>query len=101
MLGTPDREPIQLYQGAADEPCQAAVVPVRLAACRAAAPARAVRQPTAVTRNHFALDLGVDRRDLLGALDAFTGGAACPYLLPASGRLPLSAVPAAQAIQKG
>lgn len=26
------------------------------------------------TRNHFALDLGVDRRDLPGALDAFTGG---------------------------
>jgi diacylglycerol kinase family enzyme len=27
------------------------------------------------TRNHFALDLGVDRRDLAGALDAFTDGA--------------------------
>jgi diacylglycerol kinase family enzyme len=26
------------------------------------------------TRNHFALDLGVDRRDPLGALDAFTDG---------------------------
>jgi diacylglycerol kinase family enzyme len=26
------------------------------------------------TRNHFALDLGVDRRDLLGSLDAFTDG---------------------------
>lgn len=26
------------------------------------------------TRNHFALDLGVDRRDLLGALDAFLDG---------------------------
>ena len=26
------------------------------------------------TRNHFALDVGVDRRDLLGALDAFTNG---------------------------
>jgi diacylglycerol kinase family enzyme len=26
------------------------------------------------TRNHFALDVGVDRRDLTGALDAFTGG---------------------------
>ena len=26
------------------------------------------------TRNHFALDLGVDRRDLIGALDAFTDG---------------------------
>jgi diacylglycerol kinase family enzyme len=26
------------------------------------------------TRNHFALDVGVDRHDLTGALDAFTGG---------------------------
>jgi hypothetical protein len=26
------------------------------------------------TRNHFALDLGVDRRDVAGALDAFTDG---------------------------
>jgi diacylglycerol kinase family enzyme len=26
------------------------------------------------TRNHFALDLGVDRRDVLGALDAFVAG---------------------------
>ena len=26
------------------------------------------------TRNHFALDVGVDRHDLIGALDAFTGG---------------------------
>jgi diacylglycerol kinase family enzyme len=26
------------------------------------------------TRNHFALDLGVDRRDLVGSLDAFTDG---------------------------
>ena len=26
------------------------------------------------TRNHFALDVGVDRRDLTGALDAFTEG---------------------------
>ena len=26
------------------------------------------------TRNHFAFDLGVDRRDLVGALDAFTDG---------------------------
>jgi diacylglycerol kinase family enzyme len=26
------------------------------------------------TRNHFALDLGVDRHDITGALDAFTGG---------------------------
>jgi diacylglycerol kinase family enzyme len=27
------------------------------------------------TRNHFALDVGVDRRDLVGSLDAFTDGA--------------------------
>ncbi len=26
------------------------------------------------TRNHFALDVGVDRRDVTGALDAFSGG---------------------------
>src|SRR5690242_21320533 len=26
------------------------------------------------TRNHFALDVGVDRHDLIGALDAFTDG---------------------------
>ena len=26
------------------------------------------------TRNHFALDLGVERRDVVGALDAFTDG---------------------------
>jgi hypothetical protein len=26
------------------------------------------------TRNHFALDVGVDRHDLAGALDALTGG---------------------------
>jgi len=32
-----------------------------------------VRVP-AGTRNHFALDVGVDRHDLAGALDAFTGG---------------------------
>jgi diacylglycerol kinase family enzyme len=29
------------------------------------------------TRNHFALDLGVDRHDVLGALDAFTDGVEC------------------------
>jgi diacylglycerol kinase family enzyme len=28
---------------------------------------------TAGTRNHFALDVGMDRHDLTGALDAFTG----------------------------
>jgi diacylglycerol kinase family enzyme len=26
------------------------------------------------TRNHFALDLGIDRHDLIGSLDAFTHG---------------------------
>jgi diacylglycerol kinase family enzyme len=43
-----------------------------------AAAAHAHRLPficiPAGTRNHFALDLGVDRSDLLGALDAFTDG---------------------------
>jgi diacylglycerol kinase family enzyme len=29
------------------------------------------------TRNHFALDLGVDRHDLVGSLDAFTTGVEC------------------------
>ena len=32
-----------------------------------------IRVP-AGTRNHFALDLGVDRRDVASALDAFTDG---------------------------
>jgi diacylglycerol kinase family enzyme len=44
----------------------------------AAAVARQHRLPfvcvPAGTRNHFALDLGVDRHDLVGALDAFTDG---------------------------
>jgi diacylglycerol kinase family enzyme len=43
-----------------------------------AAAARAHRLPficlPAGTRNHFALDLGVDRDDLVGSLDAFTDG---------------------------
>ena len=43
-----------------------------------AAAARASRLPfvciPAGTRNHFALDLGVDRHDLVGALEAFTDG---------------------------
>ena len=30
--------------------------------------------PRSGTRNHFALDLGIDRSDLVGALDAFTDG---------------------------
>ena len=29
------------------------------------------------TRNHFALDLGVDREDVVGALDAFVDGGEC------------------------
>jgi hypothetical protein len=33
-----------------------------------------VTRCTHTTRNHFALDVGVDRRDVAGALDAFTGG---------------------------
>src|SRR5512132_365167 len=44
----------------------------------AAAAARAHGLPfvcvPAGTRNHFALDVGVDRHDLVGALDAFTDG---------------------------
>jgi len=40
------------------------------------------------TRNHFALDLGVDRRDVVGALDAFvTGGEKRVDLAEVSGRV--------------
>ena len=47
-----------------------------LAVVAAAAAARAIPFVCvpAGTRNHFALDVGVDRHDLIGALDAFTGG---------------------------
>ena len=31
------------------------------------------------TRNHFALDLGVDRDDVVGALDAFVDGTERPW----------------------
>jgi hypothetical protein len=40
-------------------------------------PGRA-RQGPAGTRNHFAFDVGVDRHDVTGALDAFTGGVERP-----------------------
>ncbi len=36
------------------------------------------------TRNHFALDLGVDRDDVVGALDAFTKGASAWWISPRS-----------------
>ncbi len=40
------------------------------------------------TRNHFALDLGVDRDDVVGALDAFTeGGEHCVDLGEVNGRV--------------
>lgn len=40
------------------------------------------------TRNHFALDLGVDRDDVVGALDAFTrGGERCVDLAEVNGRV--------------
>lgn len=41
------------------------------------------------TRNHFALDLGVDRHDLVGALDAFTDGGRTPHRRCADGRAPV------------
>ncbi len=44
-----------------------------VAAAAAAHGTPLVRVP-AGTRNHFALDVGVDRHDLAGALDAFTVG---------------------------
>ena len=37
-------------------------------------PRASLRLRSAGTRNHFAFDLGVDRRDLVGSLDAFTEG---------------------------
>jgi diacylglycerol kinase family enzyme len=40
------------------------------------------------TRNHFALDLGVDRNDVVGALDAFVnGGERCVDLAEVNGRV--------------
>jgi diacylglycerol kinase family enzyme len=40
------------------------------------------------TRNHFALDLGVDREDVVGALDAFVdGGEHCVDLAEVNGRV--------------
>jgi diacylglycerol kinase family enzyme len=47
---------------------------VAAAACAHALPFVCI---PAGTRNHFALDVGVDRKDLLGALDAFTDGVEC------------------------
>ena len=45
------------------------------------------------TRNHFALDLGVDRHDVLGALDAFTDGVQCQIdVAEVNGRLFLNNV---------
>jgi diacylglycerol kinase family enzyme len=44
---------------------------VAAAAARAGVPYACI---PAGTRNHFALDLGVDREDVVGALDAFTAG---------------------------
>jgi len=39
------------------------------------------------TRNHFALDLGVDRDDVVGALDAFSGGERRVDLAEVNGRV--------------
>jgi diacylglycerol kinase family enzyme len=45
------------------------------------------------TRNHFALDVGVDRHDLIGALDAFTDGVECQIdMAEANGRVFLNNV---------
>ena len=60
-----------------DEPLTATAVTLWLAARRSAAPAGHEIPFVCVpagTRNHFALDAGVDRHDLTGALDAFTDG---------------------------
>jgi diacylglycerol kinase family enzyme len=57
------------------------------------------------TRNHFALDLGVDRDDLVGALDAFTnGGERVVDLGEVNGRVFVNNVSLgvyAEAVQKG
>ena len=45
-----------------------------LAIVAAAARARASFRLRSRRRNHFALDLGIDRHDLVGSLDAFTDG---------------------------
>ena len=45
------------------------------------------------TRNHFALDLGVDRNDAIGALDAFVdGGERCVDLAEVNGRVFVNSV---------
>ena len=57
------------------------------------------------TRNHFALDLGVDRTDVVGALDAFTkGGERVVDLAEVSGRVFVNNVSLgvyAEAVQSG
>ena len=57
------------------------------------------------TRNHFALDLGVDRTDVVGALDAFTkGGERVVDLAEVSGRVFVNNVSLgvyAEAVQRG
>jgi diacylglycerol kinase family enzyme len=56
------------------------------------------------TRNHFALDLGVDRDDVVGALDAFVdGGERCVDLAEVNGRVFVNNVSLglyAEAVQK-
>ena len=60
-----------------DEPLTATAVTLWLAARRSAAPAGHEIPFVCVpagTRNHFTLDVGVERHDVTGALDAFTDG---------------------------
>jgi diacylglycerol kinase family enzyme len=58
---------------------------VAAAAARAGIPYACI---PAGTRNHFALDLGVDRDDVVGALDAFVrGGERCVDLAEVNGRV--------------
>jgi len=44
------------------------------------------------TRNHSALDVGVDRHDLTGAVDAFTGGMGAPDRCGGGERPPVPAL---------
>lgn len=76
---TPDHDLATLARDAVDGGADAlgmaggdgSLAVVAAAACKAGLPFICI---PAGTRNHFACDVGVDRRDLIGSLDAFTEG---------------------------
>jgi diacylglycerol kinase family enzyme len=79
VLMTSDRDPAALAREAVARGADALGVAggdgsLRLVAAAAAAHGLPFICIPAGTRNHFARDLGIDRQDLLGALDAFTDG---------------------------